>query len=106
MNQKEPVKITLSGMVRWIFGLCFIVIALGMFIVHEYLSAVLMLMAILVSFPPISDFIYSELNISVSETVRFLLVIILLVGSFAVEPNCSSPVITNVQILLGFHSIT
>ena len=74
-------------MIRWIFGLCFIVIALGMIIVHEYLSAVFMLMVVFVSFPPISDSIDSELNISVSGMVRFLLVIILLAGSFAVELN-------------------
>ena len=106
MDQKGPVKITLSGMIRWIFGLCFIVIVLGMIILHEYLSAVFMLMVVFVAFPPISNLIESELNISVSGTVRLLLVTILLVGSFAAEPNCSSSVITNVQILLGFHSIT
>jgi hypothetical protein len=106
MDQKEPVKITLSGMIRWIFGLCFILIALGMIIVHEYLSAVFMLMVVFVSFPPISSLVDSELNISISGPVRFLLVLILLAGSFSVEPNYSSSMITDAQILLGFHSIT
>jgi len=69
MDQKEPVKITLDGMIRWVFGLCFIVIALGMIIVHEYLSAVFMLMVVFVAFPPISNLIESELNVSVSGTV-------------------------------------
>jgi hypothetical protein len=32
MEGKEPTKITLSGIIRWIFGLFFIVIALGMLI--------------------------------------------------------------------------
>ncbi len=106
MDQKGIAKITLSGMIRWIFGLCFIVITIGMIIVHEYLSAAFMLMAILVSFPPISDLIDSELNISISGPVRFLLVIVLLAGSFAVEPNYSSSVINDAQTLLGFHIIT
>ena len=106
MDQKEPVKITLSGMIRWIFGLCFILIALGMIIVHEYLSAVFMFMVVFVSFPPISNLVDSELNISISGAVRFLLVLILLAGSFSFEPNYSSSVITDAQILLGFHSIT
>ena len=106
MDQKEPVKITLSGMIRWIFGLCFILIALGMIIVHEYLSAVFMLMVVFVSFPPISSLVDSELNISISGPVRFLLVLILLAGSFSVEPIYSSSVITDAHILLGFHSIT
>ena len=106
MDQKGPVKTTLSVMIRWIFGLCFILIALGMIIVHEYLSAVFMLMVVFVSFPPISNLIDSELNISISGPVRFLLVLILLAGSFSVEPIYSSSVITDAQILLGFHSIT
>lgn len=105
MDQKESVKIKLSGMIRWIFGLCFMVIALGMIIVHEYLSSVFMLMVVFVSFPPISDSIDSELNIAVSGMVRFLLVIVLLAGSFAVEPKYSSSVITDAQILLGFYGI-
>jgi hypothetical protein len=106
MDQKGPVKTTLSVMIRWIFGLCFILIALGMIIVNEYLSAVFMLMVVFVSFPPISNLIDSELNISISGPVRFLLALILLVGSFSFEPNHSFSVITDAQILLGFHSIT
>ena len=93
-------------MIRWIFGLCFILIALGMIIVHEYLSAVFMLMAVFVSFPPISNLVDSELNISVSGAMRFLLVLILLAGSFSFEPNYSSSVLTDAHILLGFHNIT
>src|SRR5271169_5196740 len=106
MDQKEPVKITLSGMLHWIFGLCFIVLALGMIIVHEYFSAVFMFMVVFVLFPPISNLIDSNLNISISGAMRFLMVIIFLAGSFAVEPNYSSSVITDTQISLGSHSIT
>jgi len=106
IDQKGPVKTTFSVMIRWIFGLCFILIALGMIIVHEYLSAGFMLMVVSVSFPPISNLIDSELNISISGHVRFLLVLILLAGSFSVEPIYSSSVITDAHILLGFHSIT
>ena len=54
MDQKEPIKITLSGILRWIFGLFFIVIALGMIIEREYFSGVFMFMAVFVSFSPIS----------------------------------------------------
>ena len=106
MDQKKPVKITLSWMLHWIFGLCFIVLALGMIIVHEYFSAVFMFMVVFVLFPPISNLIDSNLNISISGAMRFLMVIIFLAGSFAVEPNYSSSVITDNQISLGSHSIT
>src|SRR5208283_3812232 len=90
MNQKEPLRITLSGIFRWIFGLFFIVIALEMVTEHEYFPAVCMFMAAFVSFPPISNLLESELNISISGPVRFLLVIILLIGSVAVGHNHSS----------------
>ncbi len=86
MGQKKPVKITLSWMFRWIFGLCFVVIALGMIIVHEYISAVFMFIVVFLLFPLISNLIDSKLNLSVSSTMRFLMVIIFLAGSFAVEP--------------------
>ena len=90
MNQKEPLKITLSGIFRWIFGLFFIVTALEMVAEHEYFSAVFIFVAAFVSFPPISNVLESELNISISGPVRFLVVILLVVGSIAVEPNNSS----------------
>ena len=51
MNKKEPFKITLSGILRWIFGLYFLVIALGMVTKSEYFSAVFVFMAAFVSFP-------------------------------------------------------
>jgi len=84
MTQKEPLKITLSGILCWIFGLFFILIALGMIIEHEYFSSVFWFLAAFVSLSPISNLIESELNISVSGVGRFLVVIILLAGSFAV----------------------
>ena len=90
MGKKEPLKITLSGILRWIFGLYFLAIAFGMITESEYFSAVFIFMAAFVSFPPISNLLESELNISIFGSVRFLLVIIFLVGSVAVEPNNSS----------------
>lgn len=90
MGQKEPIKITLSGILRWIFGLFFVVIALAMVTEREYFSAVFIFMAAFVSFPQISNLLESELNISISGPMRFLLVIILLAGSIAVEHNNSN----------------
>ena len=87
MGQKKPLKITLSGIIRWIFGLFFLLIALEIVEEHKYFSAVFIFMAAFVSFPPISNLLESDLNISLSGPVRFLVVIFLLVGSVAVEPN-------------------
>ena len=104
MNQKEPLKITLSGIFRWIFGLFFIVIAAGMVTEREYFSAVFIFMAASLSFPPISNLLESELNISISGPVRFLLVILLLVGSVAVEPNHSSSAVIYIHAFSGSNS--
>ena len=106
IDHKRPVKITLSGILSWIFGLFFIKIALEMLIEHEYFSAVFLFMAVFVSFPPISNLLESELNISVSGPLRFLLVIILLAGSLAVDHNHSSSEITVVQTSSGSHNTT
>jgi hypothetical protein len=84
MNPKDPLKITLSGIFRWIFGLFFILIVLWTVTEREYFTAVLIFMAAFVSFPSISNFLESDLNISLSGPVRFLVVILLLVGSVAV----------------------
>jgi hypothetical protein len=106
MDQKEPIKIKLTGILRWIFGLFFIVIALGMIIEYEYFPAVFMFMAVFISFPPISNLIESEFNISLSDGVRLLLVIIILAGSFAVEPNYSSSAIIFAHTSSGSHNTT
>ena len=104
MNPKEPLKITLSGIFRWIFGLFFIVIASGMVTEHEYFSAVFIFMAAFVSFLPISNLLESDLNISLSGPVRFLVVTLLLVGSVAVEPNHSSSAVIYTHAFSGSNS--
>ena len=48
----------------------------------------------------------SELNISISGSVKFLLAITLLVGSVALEPNHSSSKFYDAHTSSGFHSTT
>ena len=59
-----------------------------------------MFLEALVSLFSISNFIKSESNISVSGAVKFLVVIILLVRSFALEPNHLSSMITFRHVLI------
>ena len=106
MNKKEPFKITLSGILRWIFGLYFIVIALGMVTEREYFSAVFMFMAAFVSFPPISNLLESESNIEISGPMRFLVVLILLAGSVVVDHNHSSSTFIYAHTSSGSHNTT
>jgi len=63
-------------------------------------------MAAFVSFPPISNLLESDLNISISGPVRFLVVILLLVGSVAVEPNHSSSAVIYAHTSSGSHNTT
>ena len=106
MDQRESVKITLSGIFRWIVGLFFIKLTLEMLMIHECLSAVFVFMALFISFPPISNLIESELNISLSGAVRILLVIILLAGSLAVDHHHSSLEIPIIQTSSGSYNTT
>ncbi len=106
MEGKKPTKITFSGIIRWIFGLFFIVIAAGMVTEREYFPAVFIFMAAFVSFPPISNLLESDLNISISSPVRFLVVILLLIGSVAVEPNHSSSAVFYTHTFSGSHNTT
>ena len=61
-------------------------------------------MASFVSFPPISNLLESDLNISLSGPVRFLVVILLLVESVAAEPNHSSSAVFYAHTFSGSNS--
>ena len=63
-------------------------------------------MAAFVAFPPISNLVESDLNISLSGPVRFLVVILFLVGSVAVEPNHSSSAVFYAHTYSGSHNTT
>jgi hypothetical protein len=73
---------------------------------REYFSAVFIFMAAFVAFPLISNLFESELYISIFGPVRFWLVIILLVGSIAVEPNHSSLAVIYAHTSSGSHNTT
>jgi hypothetical protein len=60
-------------------------------------------MAAFVSFPPILNLLGSESNISISGPVRFLVVIILLAGSIAVDQDNSSSAVFYAHTSLGSH---
>jgi hypothetical protein len=106
MGQKEPIKITLSGIFRWIFGLSFIIIASELVTEHKYFSAVFIFMAAFVSFPPFSNLLGSESNVSISGPVRFLVVIILLAGSVVVDHDHSSSAVIYAHTSSGSYNIT
>ena len=75
-----------------------------MVIEREYFSAVFIFMVAFVSLPPISNLLESDLNISISGPVRFVVVILLLVGSVALEPNYSSSAVIYTHAFSGSNN--
>ena len=73
---------------------------------HKYFSAVFVFMAAFVSFPQIPNLLESELNISILGPVRFLLVIILLAGSVAVNHDYSSSAVISTHTSSGSYNTT
>jgi hypothetical protein len=73
---------------------------------REYFSAVFMFMAAFVSFPPISNLLESDLNISISGPVRFLVVIIILAGSAVVDHDHLSSAVIYAHTSSGSHNVT
>jgi len=91
MEQKEPIKITLSFILRWILGLFFLLVGFGTALGNEYFAAMFMILGAFVLIPPISQIIESKLNISLSGTLRLVIVILLFVGfAFATPPSTPS----------------
>jgi hypothetical protein len=63
-------------------------------------------MASFVSSPPISNLLGSESNISISGPVRFLVVILLLVGSVVVDHDHSSSAVIYAHTSSGSYNTT
>jgi|ERR1035437_202581 hypothetical protein len=65
-----------------------------------------MFMVVFILLPPISNLIESELNILLSGAVRFLVVLVILAGSFSVDHNHPSSTIADTHTSSGSHSTT
>src|ERR1035437_5299382 len=93
MKQKEPIKITLGLILRWILGTFFLLVGFGTALGNEYFAAMLMILGAFVLIPPISQIVESKLNISLSGTLRLVIVILLFVGfAFATPPTTPSKI--------------
>jgi Domain of unknown function (DUF4352) len=91
MEQKEPIKITLGFILRWILGLFFMLFGVVEAFDNHYLAAVFMILGAFVLIPPISQIVESNLNISLSGPLRLVIVILLFVGFvYALPPTTPS----------------
>ena len=84
-------KLTVSLIIRWIFGLLFALSFLGALTQGSILGALLMLIATIITLPPTSLAIEKAMNFSLSGALRFVVVFVLLVGAGIVMPNADTP---------------
>jgi hypothetical protein len=84
-------KITLTGILRWIFGILFLLLFLGSILGSHYLAALIALVAAIVLVPLLSSAIESKLNFTMSGALRFVLVLCLFAGFFVATPT-NSPI--------------
>lgn len=79
-------KINLFGIVRWIVGLLFALVALGFLIDGAILAFLLSLLIAIICIPVIAAPIENKLNLKLSGLIRFFIVFILFIGFGLVAP--------------------
>jgi hypothetical protein len=82
-------EIKLSGIVRWLVGLFFIVMAVGGIMQGEIFVFLFSLIIALLCIPAIADPLEKKANVSMSGSVRFVLVFVLVVGFFWAAASAS-----------------
>lgn len=80
-------EITLSSIVRWIFGLIFLLVGLSSLFDGNFIVFLVAMLIAVVCIPVIANSIENKLNISMSGAVRFVLVFVLLICFGAVNPD-------------------
>lgn len=84
------VDIKLSGIIRWIVGLLFIVTAISVLVQGHILAFIFSILIAIVCIPAIAEPIERKINISMSGPVRFILVFVLLICVAVVSPQTTS----------------
>jgi hypothetical protein len=91
-------KISLSGIVRWIVGLLFVLVALGSLIDGAVLAFLLSLLIVIICIPVIASPVEKKLNLSLSGPTRFVIVLVLFMGFGMVVPDATpAPSTENIQ---------
>lgn len=91
-------KIDLSGIIRWIVGVLFILVALGSLIDGAILPFLLSLLIVIICIPIISTPVENKLNLTFSGPARLVIVIVLFMGFGLVAPDTTPvPSTENIQ---------
>jgi hypothetical protein len=87
----QPTKFTVTGAIRWIVGIFFIIVVIGFLMEGYFASAFFVLLIAMILIPPIATAIETKFNFTLSGPLRIVLVVVLLVGMGIVTPaNTSS----------------
>jgi len=84
------VDIKLSGIIRWIVGLLFIVTAVSVLAQGHILAFIFSILIAVVCIPAIAEPIERKINVSMSGPIRFILVFVLLISFGVVAPQTTS----------------
>src|SRR5665647_3248476 len=90
MNGIEPEK-KKNTLIRWVFGVLFLLLSLGMFS-SSFIAGLLFLLAAVVSIPPAAKQLENKLNVRIPGVARFFVVFLLVVVAISATPSTSAPV--------------
>ena len=96
--EKEKKKITLSIIVRYIFGAIFLLFAVAEIGLMNYVSGLIFILVATVTIKPTMDYLEKRLNFSLSKAAQFFVVFCLVVVAFAAIPDTPATV-TNTDII-------
>lgn len=110
---EKPGKISVSGLVRWIFGLIFIFISIGGIAIRDYISSSFLTLAAILLIPPISRSVENRLNFKISGMMLFVAVFCLLIAFAAALPQAEksdasgdSGDVANAQVTEGRNDVS
>jgi len=80
-------KITLGTVVRYVFGVIFLLFGISEIIIANYLSGLFFILAAIVTIKPTMNYLEQKLNFSFSNAASFFVVFCLVIVAFAAVPN-------------------
>jgi len=91
MTQKEIKKITLGGILSWIFGIIFAFAGLGAFTSSSFVAGFTMLIMGAVLLPPVNKLFKEKMNFELSKGIKIAIIIIgLIIFSMTINTDTTS----------------
>ena len=85
--EPERKKNTSTSLIRWIFGVLFLLACFGAIVEFHIIAGLIYLLAAIISIPPTAKQLENKINFQMSGTVRFVVVFALLIVAAAAMPS-------------------